>query len=362
MTKKAYLVLQNGQIFEGCRFGADGQPTGELVFTTGMAGYVETLSDPSYYGQIVLQTFPLIGNYGMIDADMESGGCCIKAYIVREWCDAPSNFRSGGTVDAFLKDANIPGLYGVDTRAITRVIREAGVMNACIVDTVAGNTVKGLSAYAIKDAVAAVSSKEKSVYPAKGKPRFRVAVLDCGVQRSILRALCERGCEVTLFPYSTTAEEIAALAPDGFVLSNGPGNPEENVGVHAEVRKLLGKFPIFGISLGHQLLALAAGGKTQKLAYGHRGANQPVKDLDTGRVYITQQNHGYVVVADSLKETAGRLSMVNINDGTCEGINYPSLNAFSVQFYPDTCLEPQGTSFFYNNFLEYMGGKPIAAQ
>lgn len=228
MTKKAYLVLQNGQIFEGCRFGADGQPTGELVFTTGMAGYVETLSDPSYYGQIVLQTFPLIGNYGMIREDSESNGSVLKAYIVREWCDAPSNFRSGGTLDAFLKDANIPGLYGVDTRAVTRVIRDAGVMNACIVDTVASGTVKELSAYAIKDAVAAVSCKEKSVYPAKGKQRFRVAVLDCGVQYSILRALCERGCEVTLFPHSTTAEEILALAPDGLVLSNGPGNPEEN--------------------------------------------------------------------------------------------------------------------------------------
>lgn len=362
MTKKAYLVLQNGQIFEGCRFGADGQPTGELVFTTGMAGYVETLSDPSYYGQIVLQTFPLIGNYGMIQEDCESNGSALKAYIVREWCDAPSNFRSSGTVDAFLKDAQIPGLYGVDTRAVTRAIRESGVMNACIVDTVVSGTVKELSAYTIKDAVAAVSCKEKSVYPAKGKQRFHVAVLDCGVQRSILRALCERGCEVTLFPHSTTAEEIAALAPDGLLLSNGPGNPEENTSILAEVRKLLGKFPIFGISLGHQLLALAAGGKTEKLAYGHRGANQPVKHLKTGRVHITQQNHGYAVVADSLKGTAGRLSMVNVNDGTCEGVDYPSLNAFSVQFYPDTCLEPQGTSFLYNKFLEYMGGKPIAAQ
>jgi len=362
MSQKAYLALANGRAFEGRRFGAAGSPTGELVFTTGMCGYVETLSDPSYYGQIVLQTFPLIGNYGMIPADMESGKSCVTAYIVREWCEEPSNFRSGGTVDAFLKAQGIPGLWGADTREITKLIREAGVMNARIVDELTEESFAGLREFAIRDAVKSVSGAMPRLYPAAGEKRFRVALLDCGAKRNIVRELCRRGCEVMALPCGTAAEAVLACRPDGVMLSNGPGDPAENTGVIREIAKLLGKVPIFGICLGHQLLALAAGGGTVKLKYGHRGANQPVRDLETGRVYITSQNHGYAVVSDRLARCGARLRMENANDGTCEGADYPDAGAFSVQFHPEACAGPQDTSFLFDRFLALMGGNGHAAE
>lgn len=362
MAKKAYLVLQNGQAFEGLRFGAEGGAVGELVFTTGMTGYVETLSDPSYYGQVVMQTFPLMGNYGMIPEDMESERSWMKAYIVREWCEMPSNFRNQGTLDSFLKEQNIPGLYGLDTRAITRIIREAGVMNACIVDDPKESAAQRLSAYAIKDAVAAVSGSEQKVFQPEGEMRYRVALLDCGAKRSIARALCARGCEVVQVPYNTSAEQILALNPNGVMLSNGPGDPAENTGVIKEIAALAGKIPIFGICLGHQLLALACGAKTEKLKYGHRGANQPVRDQKNGRVYITSQNHGYAVDSGSLQGTGGTVRMVNANDGTCEGVEYKDLNAFSVQFHPEACGGPQDTQVLFNRFLNMMGGESLADQ
>lgn len=359
--KTAYLVLSNGRVFEGTRFGAQGSPTGELVFTTGMCGYIETLSDPSYYGQIVLQTFPLIGNYGFIPSDMESRGSFVTAYVVREICEQPSNFRCGGTVDAFLKERGIPGLYGVDTREITRIIRETGVMNARIVDEVTPQSTAGLSDFIIHDAVAAVSERQPQVFKPDGERRFRVALLDFGAKRNIVRELNNRGCEVLSLPYDTPAEDLLALAPDGVMLSNGPGDPAENTGVIREIAKLTGRLPMFGICLGHQLLALAQGGETMKLKYGHRGANQPVKDLKTGRVHITSQNHGYAVVADTLP-CGARLRMVNANDDTCEGVDYPDAQASSVQFHPEACSGPRDTAFLFDRFISLMGGDDNAAE
>lgn len=359
--KTAYLVLSNGRVFEGARFGADSSPTGELVFTTGMCGYIETLSDPSYYGQIVLQTFPLIGNYGFIPADMESRSSFVTAYVVREICDQPSNFRSAGTVDSFLKERGIPGLFGVDTREITRIIRETGVMNARIVDEITPESTAGLSAFAIRDAVAAVSERRAQTIKPDGEHRFRVTLLDFGAKRNIVRELNNRGCEVLSLPYDTPAEEILALNPDGVMLSNGPGDPAENTGVIREIAKLTGRVPLFGICLGHQLLALAQGGKTMKLKYGHRGANQPVKDIKTGRVHITSQNHGYAVIADTLPGGA-RLRMVNANDDTCEGVDYPDAQAFSVQFHPEACAGPRDTAYLFDRFIGLMGGNENAAE
>lgn len=360
-AKTAYLVLSNGRVFEGTRFGAEGSPTGELVFTTGMCGYIETLSDPSYYGQIVLQTFPLIGNYGFIPSDMESRGCFVTAYVTREICEQPSNFRCAGTVESFLKERGIPGLYGVDTREITRIIRETGVMNARIVEEVASESIRGLSDFVIRDAVAAVSEQKQQVFKPEGERLFRVALMDFGAKRNIVRELNIRGCEVLSLPFDTPAEDILALSPDGIMLSNGPGDPAENTGVIKEIAKLAGRVPMFGICLGHQLLALAQGGKTTKLKYGHRGANQPVKDVLTGRVHITSQNHGYAVVADSLPDSA-RLRMVNANDDTCEGVDYPTARAFSVQFHPEACAGPRDTAYLFDRFIGLMEGDAYAAQ
>ena len=357
--KKAYLILDGGQVFEGYRFGAEGDALGELVFTTGMVGYIETLTDPSYYGQIVLQTFPLIGNYGMISEDFE-GKPAARGYVVREWCDTPSNFRSEGTVDEFLKKAGIPGIWGVDTREITRIIRERGVMNAIIADSVPAD-LSPLHTYTITDAVKSVSCAAPLAYPAQGEERFKVTLIDYGFKMNIVRELTKRGCAVTVVPYHTPAEEILAARPDGVMLSNGPGDPEENVESIREIQKLLGKVPIFGICLGHQLLALANGGKTVKLKYGHRGANQPAKELYGKRTYITSQNHGYAVVSDSIGDV-GRVTMINANDGTCEGIEYPALHAFSVQFHPEACSGPLDTNYLFDQFFTWMGGKENAAE
>jgi len=349
--KKGYLVLEDGTVFEGERFGAETESTGELVFTTGMCGYIETLTDPSYYGQIVMQTFPLIGNYGIIEDDFE-GGCFVKGYVVREWCDTPSNFRAEENLDTFLKKQGVPGLCGVDTREITKLIRDHGVMNAKLCGSVPETSAE-IRAYAVRNAVAGVTAKEETIFPAKDE-KFRVTLIDYGAKRNIIRELVKRGCTVTAMPADTSAEEILAQKPDGVMLSNGPGDPAQNVGPIAELSKLLGRVPIFGICLGHQLLALAAGGKTVKLKYGHRGVNQPVTEVSGTRTYITSQNHGYAVVSESLKN--GRVSFVNANDGTCEGIDYPNERAFTVQFHPEASSGPHDTAFLFNRFLEMMGG------
>ena len=350
MEQKAYLVLENGDVLEGKRFGAEGDVTGEIVFTTAMTGYLETLTDPSYYGQIVVQTFPLIGNYGVIPSDFESAAPCLKAYIVREWCQDPSNFRSEGVLDAFLKSTGIVGLYDIDTRALTRIIREAGVMNAQIVSSREKADAEALKRYTVAGAVNAVSCREP-VPPTAGDRR-NVVLWDFGAKANIRRELEKRGCAVTTVPASTTADAIAAMKPDGVMLSNGPGDPAENTGIIEELAKLCKTgVPLFGICLGHQLLALSQGAKTVKLKYGHRGANQPVRDTETGRVYITSQNHGYAVVGDSLPAGA-RLSFVNANDGTAEGVVYDNMPAFSVQFHPEACGGPLDTGFLFDRFIE----------
>ena len=352
--RKGYLVLADGQVFEGLRFGGETDAVGELVFTTGMCGYVETLTDPSYAGQIVMQTYPLIGNYGIIPEDFE-GDCRVKGYVVRERCEHPSNFRSKGDLDGFLKERNIPGLYGVDTRQLTRIIRESGVMNACICDEVPAS-LDGLKRYAVAGVVEAVTRKAPAIFPAEGETRFHVALLDYGAKNNILRELRKRGCAVTVFPASTPVKTVLGMDPDGVMLSNGPGDPAENVYQIEQIQKLLGKVPLFGICLGHQLTALAAGGRTYKLKYGHRGVNQPVRDLSGPRTYITSQNHGYAVDGDSVK--IGHVSFANANDGTCEGMDYPGLRAFTVQFHPEARGGPHDTAFLFDRFVDLMkGGK-----
>ncbi|MBQ9281669.1 MAG: glutamine-hydrolyzing carbamoyl-phosphate synthase small subunit [Treponema sp.] len=404
-TEKAYLILADGTVFEGKAMGARGQTIGETVFTTGMTGYIETLTDPSYFGQIVTQTFPLIGNYGVINEDFESKKSYVKGYVVREICDKPSNFRCQGDLDSFLKEQNIVGICGIDTRKLTKKLREAGVMNGMILsgvespeetvmpteETVMPNLIRYLTeirAYKITNAVKSVQQRETSVsgdfkgrsplgegaggngeaIAAEGETspnkvsssdsRLSVCLFDFGAKANIQRELEKRGCRVTVLPYDTKAEDVIALAPDGIMLSNGPGDPAENVGVIVEIRKLCeyGKIPIFGICLGHQMLALARGAKTSKLKYGHRGGNHPVKDLETNRVYISSQNHGYAVENDSLP-TYARLRFVNSNDGTCEGIEYTDIPAFSVQFHPEACGGPHDTNYLFDLFLEMMENK-----
>ena len=349
---KRYLVLENGEVFAGLAFGAPCDTVGELVFTTGMNGYIETLTDPSYCGQIVLQTFPLIGNYGIIPADFE-GKCCVRGYVVREQCQTPSNFRCEETLDAFLKANNIPGIAGIDTRAVTRILREAGTMNAAICDTVPDDLAP-LRAYRITDPVPQVTTPEPYTLRPDGDVLHRVALIDYGAKRNIVRELQKRGCTVTVLPAQTSAEEVLAAKPDGVMLSNGPGDPAENVYQIEQIKKLLGKVPLFGICLGHQLTALAVGGGTYKLKYGHRGVNQPVRDLDGVRTYITSQNHGYAVDGTSLP--VGKVRFINANDGTCEGIDYPDLRAFTVQFHPEACTGPKDTSFLFDQFVALMKG------
>ena len=347
MNKKIYVTLQNGKVFEGYSFGAEKEVIGELVFTTGMTGYIETLTDPSYFGQIVTQTFPLIGNYGMISADAESEHSYLTAYIVREKCDMPSNFRSEGTIEEFLKKEGVPAVYGIDTRELTRVVREAGVMNAAVTFK-PFTDFAALKAYKIKNAVAAVSSKEIKT---EGEGKYTVVLYDFGAKQNIERELINRGLKVVVVPADYPAEETLKIA-DGVMLSNGPGDPAENVAAIEAIKKIAGKVPVFGICLGHQLFALAMGGQTRKMKYGHRGANQPVKHVKSGRIFITSQNHGYEVVSDSLP--CGSESYVNANDGTCEGIDYPQLNAFTTQFHPEACSGPHDANYLFDEFVSRM--------
>ncbi len=353
----AYLLLNNGAVFKGERIGAAGDSVGELVFTTGMTGYLETLTDPSYAGQIIVQTFPLIGNYGVIEEDFE-GEPAAAGYVVREICGEPSNFRSGYALDEFLKRKNIPGICGVDTRELTRILRDEGVMNAAICDVLPSET-SFIGKYRVENAVGRVSGKKAETYLPEGEVKYSVTLIDYGAKKNIVRSLLRRGCKVTVVPYDTPAEAILERDPDGIMLSNGPGDPAENVYCIEQIKKLIGRKPVFGICLGHQLAALAMGGRTVKLKFGHRGVNQPVKELGTDRTYITSQNHGYAVVTESLGDTA-RLSFVNMNDGSCEGLEYKDKDCFTVQFHPEACAGPNDTAFLFDRFISMMGGKKLA--
>ena len=369
--EKAFLILADGTVYEGRAIGATGSTLGETVFTTGMTGYLETLTDPSYYGQIVTQTFPLIGNYGVINEDFESKQSWVRGYIVRELCELPSNFRCQDNLNTFLKTQGIIGICGIDTRALTKRLRESGVMNGMILS---GKEVEKLEKdktgllqkirdYKIEHAVEKVSKKEGDPFLRHSSGQagsgtadiFNVILWDFGAKANIQRELEKRGCKVTVVPYNTTAEEILKMQPDGIMLSNGPGDPAENVEIITEIKKICetGTLPVFGICLGHQMLALARGCKTSKLKYGHRGGNHPCKDTQTGRVYITSQNHGYAVESTSLPEYA-KMSFVNVNDETVEGITYTDIPAFSVQFHPEACGGPHDTNFLFDRFLKMM--------
>ena len=355
--KNLYLILENGKIFKGKSFGANGNITGEIVFSTAMTGYIETITDPSYFGQIVVQTFPLIGNYGVIPSDFESDKPYLKAYIVRELCLEPSNFRSEGNLDTFLKEKNIIGVSDIDTRQLTKIIREYGVMNAKITDSIDNidEILKEIKKYKILNAVKEVTCKKIKTFNENGKKH--IVLMDFGEKANIQRELIKRDCKVTLVPSFTKATDIISLNPDGIMLSNGPGDPAENIEIIKEIKELFkSQIPIFGICLGHQLAALSQGAKTNKLKYGHRGGNQPVKEIETNTVYITSQNHGYAVDINTLPEYA-KLSWVNVNDGTCEGIVYDNAPVYTVQFHPEACCGPKDTMFLFDKFMDSIGGK-----
>lgn len=352
---KAYLLLADGTVFEGVSIGAQGTSIGETVFNTAMTGYQETLTDASYYGQIVTQTYPLIGNYGVNDEDVESRRSWVRGYIVREDCDFPSNFRCQGTLDAFLKKQGVVGLCGIDTRRLTRLLREHGVMNGAITDDLSNKDalLKEINAYAITDAVETVTVEQ--TFTEGPEDGLNVALLDYGYKYNILRSLVARGCRVTVFPADTSPAEVLASHPAGIMLSNGPGDPSA---CKTEIENLRTLFesgvPIFGICLGHQLMALSQGGRTEKLKYGHRGANHPVKDLARGRTYITSQNHGYAVVDGSIGVEKGAVSHINLNDGTVEGVRYKNAPVFTVQFHPEASPGPHDSAYLFDEFVALM--------
>lgn len=358
MKQKIYLQLEDGSIYEGYSFGAPLQHNviAEVVFTTAMTGYVETLTDPSYYGQMVIQTFPLIGNYGINPFDYESEKIHMSAYIVHEYCPTPSNFRSQFDLDFFLKKNNIPGIYHIDTRSLTKKIRAKGVMVGCLCSSpISRDELSSLSHWNINNAVTSVSCTS-IIRHLTSLPKHHIVLWDFGAKENILRSLLRLDCDVTVVPATTTCDEILSLNPDGIMLSNGPGDPKENTWIIKELAKLCqAQLPIFGICLGHQLLALANGADTEKLKYGHRGANQPIKEIATGKTYITSQNHGYAVKTDMLPQNAD-ISYINVNDNTCEGLTYHTFPGFSVQFHPEACGGPHDTEFLFKDFIKLMEG------
>ena len=354
---KAFLILEDGTVFTGTSIGSTRDMISEIVFNTSMTGYLEILTDPSYAGQAVVMTYPLIGNYG-ITPDMESLKAWPDGYIVRELSRMPSNFRCEGSIQDFLKKYDIPGIAGVDTRALTKILREKGTMNGMITTNEnydLEEVISKLKNYKVEGVVSKVTCEEKYVLEGTGK---KVALLDLGAKKNIAKSLNDRGCEVTVYPADTTAEEIIASNPDGIMLSNGPGDPAECTSIIKEIKKLYETdIPIFAICLGHQLMALATGGTTYKLKYGHRGGNHPVKDLQTGRVYISSQNHGYVVDEDKIDPNVAVPAFKNVNDGTNEGLAYVGKNIFTVQFHPEACPGPQDSGYLFDRFLEMMGGE-----
>ena len=352
MKKKVYVTLQNGKVFQGYRFGANGNVSGELIFSTSMVGYVETLTDPCNYGKILVQTFPLIGNYGFISKDVESDKAWLSAYIVREMCDTPSNFRCEGELDSYLKEQGIIGVYGIDTRELTKILREEGAMNARIsARPLKDEEIKELASFAVQNAVEATAPKTCAEYGDKNSG-YSVALWNFGAKNSEIKNLVNQGYFVISMPATATAEEILALGTDGIVISDGAGDPKANMEAVAEIKKVIGKKPILGIGLGHLLLALAFDCDTEKQKYGHCGANQPVKCLQAGKVYVSAQNHSYVVKSDSVKN--GEILFVNVNDGSCEGIDYKDAKAFGVQFSPVACSIGNPENPLYKKFFAMM--------
>ena len=358
---KAYLLLENGMVFEGEGFGAAGTRVGELVFTTGMTGCAESLTDPSYRGQLITFTFPMLGNYGICFEDRESPHIHARGVVVREYCPSPSNFRAEVDVDTFLREEGVCGICGVDTRRITQLIRTKGVMNAAVTDAEPDDALLELvRANRVTGVVDEVTVKEPLLLAPRGEARYSVALLDYGYKRSIADCLTARGCAVTLYPARTPAEQIIAAGHDGVMLSNGPGDPQENAYSIEQIKILMDTLPTFGICLGHQMMAIASGARTRKMKFGHRGANQPAKDLKTGRVYVTSQNHGYAVDNASLPDSGAVMRFVNVNDGSCEGLDYPGKRAFSLQFHPEAHGGPLDCSGMFERFISMMGGREDA--
>ena len=387
---RAFLILEDRTVFEGTHIGADKEIISEIVFNTSMAGYLEVLTDPSYAGQAVCMTYPLIGNYGICEEDMESRKLWPDGFIVRELSRIPSNFRCNTNIQDFLVKYDVPGIAGIDTRALTKILREKGTMNGMITTNENYNldeVIQKLNAYTTGNVVEKVTCEDKYTIcgvksleengPISGsafytgekekKPSLvkvlngaskKVALLDFGAKDNIANSLVARGCDVTVYPAHTKAEEIMNNRPDGIMLSNGPGDPKECTSIIEEVAKLYqSEIPIFAICLGHQLMALATGADTFKLKYGHRGGNHPVKDLQTNRVYISSQNHGYVVDMEKLDPSVAVPAFVNVNDGTCEGLSYTNKNIFTVQFHPEACPGPQDSGYLFDRFIEMMEGK-----
>ncbi|MBO4976342.1 MAG: carbamoyl phosphate synthase small subunit [Lachnospiraceae bacterium] len=392
---KAFLVLEDGTVFEGTHIGVDKEVISEIVFNTSMAGYLEVLTDPSYAGQAVCMTYPLIGNYGICKEDMESLKPWPDGFIVRELSRIPSNFRCDMTIQQFLEENNVPGIAGIDTRALTKILREKGTMNGMITTnenfdldevipklkkyttgkvvekvsctkkyTVAARTLEengplsGSSSFDKEAYARGEREKKPSLVQESNGAGLKVALMDFGAKKNIADSLAARGCEVTVYPALTTAEEIIADYPDGIMLSNGPGDPKECTSIIEEIKKLYAtNIPIFAICLGHQLMALANGADTYKMKYGHRGGNHPVKDLATGRVYISSQNHGYVVDTDNLDPAVAVPAFVNVNDGTNEGLSYTGKNIFTVQFHPEACPGPQDSGYLFDRFINMMKGE-----
>lgn len=352
---QAKLILEDGTVFTGKGIGAKRTAVSEIVFNTSMTGYLEVLTDPSYAGQAVTMTYPLIGNYG-VTPDMESERSWVDGYIVREMSRRASNFRCEGDLEDFLVAQDIPGICGIDTRALVKLLRDKGTMNGMITteDVAVEEVLPQIKAYKVGDVVSKVTCEKSTVLHGKG---YRVALLDLGAKKSIAKALNERGCEVTVYPAHTSAKRILDDAPDGIMLSNGPGDPKTCTDIIEQIKLLYDSdVPIFAICLGHQLMALANGADTHKMKYGHRGGNHPVKDAETGRVYISSQNHGYVVDVDSLPEDVAVPSFTNVNDGTNEGLRYLKKNVFTVQFHPEASPGPLDSGVLFDRFLRMMDG------
>lgn len=365
--KKALLVLEDGSAFEGRVFAGSGETMGEVVFNTGMTGYQEVITDPSYKGQIVAMTYPLVGNYGINDEDMESAGVHLEGFAVREYQPHPSNWRMTKSLKSFLEEHGKIGIEGIDTRALTRRLRLSGAMKG-IISTESRNEkslldkVKKYPGLVGRDLVREVTCSRPYVwkngavqtgssFPVRSGNKLRVAVLDCGVKYNILRLLEKNGCDVLVLPASSRASEILGLNPDGVLLSNGPGDPAALPYIVETARNMIGKVPVFGICLGHQMIGQAIGGYTEKLKFGHHGINQPVKNVETGRIEITSQNHGFVVVPESVKDKAQE-TYHNLNDNTSEGMRMPE--AFSVQYHPEAAPGPRDTEYLFEQFVEMM--------